>query len=98
MARRGGQSGVDALSSSRAEPRYEWFHDVDGYTTGTPQRVQEVTLTGDYIIARGLVSRLEYRNDWSDQAAFQQSAGRPPARQQSTFLVSFIVNFGSLGR
>ena len=44
-------------------PRYEWFHDVEGYTTGTAQHVREVTVTGDYIIAKGFVSRLEYRRD-----------------------------------
>jgi len=79
-------------------PRYEWFHDVEGYTTGTPQRVEEVTLTGDYIIAKGFVSRFECRRDMSDEAVFQRSARQAPANQQTTFLVSLIVNFGSLGR
>jgi hypothetical protein len=81
-----------------ASPRYEWFDDVQGYTTGTPQRVQEFTLTGDYIIATGLVSRLEYRRDRSDQTVFQRAAGQVPTNRQSTFMVSLIVNIGSLGR
>jgi hypothetical protein len=79
-------------------PRYEWFHDVEGCTTGTAQRVQEVTLTADYIIATGFVSRLEYRTDWSNQAVFQRGTDQRSSRDQSTFLVSFIANFGSLGR
>ncbi len=30
-----------------ASPRWEWFNDRDGFTTGTPQTVHEFTLTGE---------------------------------------------------
>lgn len=79
-------------------PRYEWFHDVEGFTTGTPQHLQEVTLTGDYSVHRGLTARAEFRLDHSDKNVFPRGMAMILSQQQSTVLLSLIATFGSLGR
>lgn len=55
--------------------RYEYFKDKDGVRTGTAQRLQEVTLTPEFRIAKGLVLRPEYRHDWSDNEVFPGNGG-----------------------
>jgi hypothetical protein len=55
--------------------RYEYFKDKDGVRTGTAQRLQEVTLTPEFRIAKGLILRPEYRHDWSDKEAFPENGG-----------------------
>jgi hypothetical protein len=79
-------------------PRYEWFHDVKGFTTGTAQVLQEVTVTGDYYLHRGLAVRAEYRLDRSDKPFFDQGDRVGINRSQPTALVSIIASFGNLGR
>ena len=44
-------------------PRWEYYNDEDGFTTGTAQNVQEFTLTGKVKHSQGLIMRLEYRRD-----------------------------------
>lgn len=57
-------------------PRVEWFNDRDGFATGTgiQQQLKEVTFTGEYKLPEGLLARLEYRHDWSNQPFFQRGA------------------------
>jgi len=50
-------------------PRFEVLWDSKAFATGTPQTVKEFTLTGEYKL-KGLVSRLEYRTDFSDEPFF----------------------------
>ncbi|MEN6537589.1 MAG: porin [Bryobacteraceae bacterium] len=75
-------------------PRMEWFKDRDGFSTGTAQTLKEFTLTGEYKWADGVLSRLEYRRDWSDQPFFDRGAGLATSRSQDTVLVGFIACFG----
>jgi len=79
-------------------PRYEWFNDPEGFTTGTVQHLQELTFTGDYGVWRGLVARAEFRLDHSDKALFPRGAGTRSSQQQPTAMLSLIASFGSLGR
>ena len=51
--------------------RLEFFDDVDGFATGTSQTVKEFTITGEYKPASWLLTRLEFRHDWSNQPYFQ---------------------------
>jgi len=57
-------------------PRVEWFNDRDGFATGTgiQQQLKEATITGEYKLPEGLLARLEYRHDWSNQPFFQRGA------------------------
>jgi hypothetical protein len=71
-------------------PRVEYFKDIDGFATGTAQALKEITLTAEYKLAPWLISRLEFRNDWSDVAFFEKknSSG---ATTQPTVLFGLIV-------
>jgi hypothetical protein len=75
-------------------PRYTWYRDRDGFITGTPRTWQEFTLTADYRMAEGFLTRLEYRRDWSDQPFFDRGAQVANHKNMDTLLVGFIVYFG----
>jgi Putative beta-barrel porin-2, OmpL-like. bbp2 len=72
--------------------RLEWFDDMDGFATGTAQKLKEVTLTGEYKMTGWLMSRLEFRNDWSDQPFFQNGSGT--SKTQPTVLLGMVAFFG----
>jgi hypothetical protein len=57
-------------------PRFEWVGDPQGFVTGTlvRQSLKEGTITGEYKMLEGLLGRLEYRHDWSNQPFFQRGA------------------------
>jgi hypothetical protein len=70
--------------------RLEYFNDNAGFATGTTQNLKEGTFTYEYHWKLGLVSRAEYRRDWSDQAVFHHGAtGMVDA--QSTVTVGLIA-------
>jgi hypothetical protein len=73
--------------------RVEWYDDMDGFTTGVPQSVKEVTLTGEYKVTGWLLSRLEFRDDWSNQAFFQKGQGST-GKNQPTVLLGMVAFFG----
>jgi len=75
-------------------PRLEWFNDRDGFSTGTPQKLKEFTLTGEYKMAEGLLTRLEYRRDWSDQPFFQRGVTPGATTSQDTLLAGIVAYFG----
>lgn len=75
-------------------PRLEWFNDADGWSTGTVQRLKEFTLTGEYSMPAGLITRLEYRRDWSDQPFFERGATPSAFRSQNTILLGLVAHFG----
>jgi hypothetical protein len=73
--------------------RTEYFADSDGFSTGTVQHVKEVTLTVEHKLASYLLTRAEFRNDWSDVAFFQKNSGEA-VKTQPTFLVGLVATFG----
>jgi hypothetical protein len=75
-------------------PRLEWFKDRDGFSTGTAQTLKEFTLTGEYKWTQGLLSRLEYRRDWSDQPFFERGVTPGGSKNQTTLLAGFVAYFG----
>lgn len=76
-------------------PRIEYFNDQAGFATGVAQRLKEGTLTAEFKLRDGLISRLEYRRDWSNQPFFDRS-GRPGiAKEQNTILGGLIFYFAS---
>ena len=72
--------------------RAEWFDDFDGFSTGTKQHMEEITLTGEYRFSNWLMSRVEFRNDWSNQPVFQSGSGT--AKTQPTILMALIATLG----
>lgn len=75
-------------------PRAEWYNDADGYTTTLAQKLKEFTLTSEFKMREGFLTRLEYRRDWSDQAFFDRGNSPASAKSQDTLLAGFIVYFG----
>ncbi|MFB3815304.1 MAG: outer membrane beta-barrel protein [Terriglobales bacterium] len=68
--------------------RYEYYNDHDGFTTGTAQHISEVTGTLERRIAQHLLTRLEYRHDFSNQPTFLR--GSTPSNRQSTIAAGLI--------
>jgi len=75
--------------------RGEHFSDPEGFTTGTPQRLAELTGTLETKQRMGIftvIERFEYRRDHSDAAVFQ--AALPPNRtHQDTLCVGIMALF-----
>jgi hypothetical protein len=75
-------------------PRYDWYKDRDGFITGgTPRTMQEFTLTGDYRLKEGLLTRLEYRRDWSNLPFYDRGNEVGNSKSMNTVLVGFVVYF-----
>jgi hypothetical protein len=75
-------------------PRVEWFNDADGWATGAPQKLKEATLTAEFRLRDGFLSRLEYRKDWSNSPFFDRGASLGTVRNQHTVLAGFVAVFG----
>jgi hypothetical protein len=75
-------------------PRYEWYKDEGGLITGRTQTLQEATLTFEYKMAQGFLTRAEYRRDWSNIDYFDRGNAPAAARNQDTALIGFVVFFG----
>ena len=56
-------------------------------------QVQEFTLTSEFTIAKALVTRLEYRRDFSNAAFFPTDTGSAK-KSQSTLTVGVLYVFG----
>ncbi len=80
-------------SKSAVVGRFEYFDDNQGYSTGTAQSIKEFTATYEYKWLAGLLTRAEYRRDWSD-ANFFHKGDTEMVDAQSTFTVGLIAFFG----
>ncbi len=74
-------------------PRLEYFDDSTGFTTGTRQKLHEVTLTGEYKILDGLLARAEYRRDDSNVPYFDRGTAPAVSKTQSTATLGLIAFF-----
>jgi hypothetical protein len=74
--------------------RGSWFQDRQGFSTGLAQKLKEVTFTGEYKLAEGLLWRTEYRRDWSDQLFFERGGLPFSHDSQDTFTIAFVAFFG----
>lgn len=79
--------------------RGEIFDDADGarlggnfYGTHAQQTVGEITFTGSYKFTKMLLGRLEFRQDWSDEAFFKRGAGKAD-KNQSTLAAQLLYTF-----
>jgi len=73
--------------------RYEYFKDYQGFMTGASQNLQEVTATYEYKWLAGLLTRIEYRGDWSNINYFTQNTFGA-VKSQSTMTVALVAFFG----
>ncbi len=75
-------------------PRYELFSDSDAWATGTDQTLQEITLTGEYKAPAGLLARIEFRTDFSDEKFFLKDSGSL-SKTQPTLAFALIYAFSN---
>jgi hypothetical protein len=61
---------------------------------GTRQNLNEFTLTAEYKVPEGLLARLEYRRDGSDEPYFNKGTSLAVAKGQSTLEVGVTAFFG----
>jgi hypothetical protein len=76
-------------------PRIEWFNDADGFSTGTAQKLKEATMTGEFKIRDGVITRLEYRRDWSDVPFFDRGSNPASSNNQTTLLAGLILYYSA---
>jgi len=88
LAARGQVSPKSALTG-----RYEYFKDYNG-VTGIPQNLQELTATYEYKWVEGLLTRVEYRGDFSNEDFFTKDATPFAKKNQQTLTIAFIAFFG----
>lgn len=74
-------------------PRFAYLADVGGAATDASQRLLELTITGEYRPQKSLIARVEYRNDWSNQAFYMRAANLPPSHHQQTLLAGLTFLF-----
>lgn len=92
-----GVAGAAHFQVSKAialTPRFEWFKDAQGFATGTPQTLKEFTMTGEYKWSQGVLTRLEYRRDFSNVPFFEQGPVPMIAKNQSTVTLGIVGYFG----
>jgi Putative beta-barrel porin-2, OmpL-like. bbp2 len=74
-------------------PRAEYYDDATGFTTGTVQKLHEVTLTGEYKMVDGLLSRLEFRRDGSNVPYFDHGTVPASSKSETTLSLGVIAYF-----
>ncbi len=72
--------------------RVEDFNDCNGYATTIIQDLKEITLTYEYRTTSNLLLRLEYRRDYSTEAAFLDKDSKPVGNQ-NTLTLGAVVTF-----
>jgi len=75
-------------------PRVEWYDDPQGFTTGAPQTLKELTLTSEFKAADNLVWRVEYRSDFSSVPFYRTHTGSS-ASHQATLAFGLLYSFGA---
>jgi hypothetical protein len=81
---------------SAVAARFEYFNDPNSANngpTGMDQHLYEFTGTYEYKWVEGLLTRIEYRGDFSNVAYFHKD-GASTVDSQSTLTVAFIAFFG----
>jgi len=74
-----------------AAARLEFFDDRNGLSTGLAQTVKEYTLTGEYKLSGWLMTRADFRIDWSDQPFFDKRNQPNGTTTQPTVLLGLIA-------
>ena len=81
-------SDVSAIAA-----RIEDYYDQSGFTTGTLQKLSELTLTYELKFTNSLTTRLEFRRDMSDKNTFEDNSGTLTNNNQNTILIGSIFTF-----
>nr|WP_035347916.1 outer membrane beta-barrel protein [Edaphobacter aggregans] len=74
--------------------RAEYFSDRDGLFSGTSQALKEFTGTYEFKVADGMLTRLEYRRDWSNVPFFLTDKVGVLSSHQDTLTVGMVWWYG----
>ena len=83
-----------ATAKSSFTPRFEYFVDPQGFSTGTAQKLNEFTITYEYKWVEGLLARVEFRNDHSNVNFFDKDKNPASSQNQPALTVGFVAFFG----
>jgi hypothetical protein len=93
-------SGIAAYARWKVDPyalalRYEYVDDKDNAMFGISggDKIQEVTLTGEKTIAGNLLTRVEFRTDFSKEKVYEDKDGIISKDTQSRIVVSAVYTF-----
>lgn len=75
-------------------PRGEYFEDKDGFSTGVAQKLKEGTITAEFKHKDGVMMRVEYRRDFSNESFFVKKVAESK-KNQDTFTLGFVYAFSS---
>jgi len=75
-------------------PRYEYYKDRDGFTTGKAQNLQDFTLTLELKHKDGFLTRIEYRGDFSNAEYFIKNT-TDIVKNQNELTVGWVFAFSS---
>lgn len=89
-----GSFKYQATDKFAVAPRVETLTDSSRFVTGGTDRVSSVTLTGEYKAVGGLMTRFEYRTDFSSDPFFLNDSG-DLEKNQTTLSVGLIYAFSS---
>jgi hypothetical protein len=82
-----------ASDSLTLSPRFEWLDDDDAFMTGTSQTLMSGTLTADFKLGGGVITRLDLRHDFSD-VDFFVGDGVEVKDGQTTATIGLVYAFG----
>jgi Putative beta-barrel porin-2, OmpL-like. bbp2 len=77
-------------------PRFEWYDDASGFTTGTVQNLKEITATLELKPTDTFIWRIEYRTDLSDSPVFPTHSGALQ-KTQSSIGFGVLYSFSTKG-
>jgi hypothetical protein len=81
-------------AKSSFTPRFEYFIDSQGFSTGTAQKLNEFTMTYEYKMVEGLLARVEFRNDHSNMNFFDKDKNPASTTNQPGITIGMIAFFG----
>lgn len=90
----GGAGKFEFLPWFAITPRLEWLNDASGFSTGVAQKIKEFTITSEFKMKEGVLARLEYRRDWSNQPFFNRGNQSGNWKNQDTVLLGVVAYFG----
>jgi hypothetical protein len=86
---------VQAAPKVAFVPRYEYYNDPDGFTTGTAQKLQDLTLTLELKGADNFLWRIEYRGDFSNESVFKTDTVGSPSKNQNSISFGMLWSFST---
>ncbi len=89
-----GYARVNVTDRFKFGGRFEYYDDVNGFTTGTAQELKEGTLTAELRIVNNMIWRTEWRRDVSNTPFFDTSTGFEDS--QDTFTLGFVYVIGGV--